>query len=54
MTKKIFITGASSGIGRAVALEMAGRGYGLALGRGGKAAKDPAHRRDRAYVKESF
>lgn len=31
MTKKIFITGSSSGIGRAVALEMAARGYGLAL-----------------------
>ncbi|MBS3756982.1 MAG: SDR family oxidoreductase [Desulfobacterales bacterium] len=31
MPETIFITGASSGIGRAVALEMAGRGYGLAL-----------------------
>jgi NAD(P)-dependent dehydrogenase (short-subunit alcohol dehydrogenase family) len=31
MTKSILITGASSGIGRAVACEMAQRGYGLAL-----------------------
>ena len=31
MTKSILITGASSGIGRAVACEMAGRGYSLAL-----------------------
>jgi short-subunit dehydrogenase len=30
-TKSILITGASSGIGRAVSLEMAGRGYSLAL-----------------------
>ena len=31
MTKKILITGASSGIGRALAYELAGRGYSLAL-----------------------
>jgi short-subunit dehydrogenase len=31
MTKSILITGAAKGIGRAVALEMAGRGYNLAL-----------------------
>jgi hypothetical protein len=31
MSKKILITGASSGIGRALACELAGRGYALAL-----------------------
>ena len=31
MSKKILITGASSGIGRALAYELAGRGYALAL-----------------------
>jgi short-subunit dehydrogenase len=31
MSKKILITGASSGIGRALAYELAGRGYSLAL-----------------------
>ena len=31
MPKKILITGASSGIGRALAYELAGRGYALAL-----------------------
>ena len=31
MTRKICITGASSGIGRALSFEMAGRGYSLAL-----------------------
>jgi len=31
MTKTIFITGASSGIGRALAYELAGRGYALGL-----------------------
>jgi short-subunit dehydrogenase len=31
MAKKILITGASSGIGRALAYELAGRGYALAL-----------------------
>jgi short-subunit dehydrogenase len=31
MPKKILITGASSGIGRALAYELAGRGYSLAL-----------------------
>jgi hypothetical protein len=31
MAKKIMITGASSGIGRALAFELAGRGYALAL-----------------------
>ena len=31
MSSTIFITGATSGIGKALALEMAGRGYSLAL-----------------------
>lgn len=31
MAKSIMITGASSGIGRSLAYEMAGRGYSLAL-----------------------
>ena len=31
VAKTVFITGASSGIGRALALELAGRGYDLFL-----------------------
>ncbi|MFL5840985.1 MAG: SDR family oxidoreductase [Thermoleophilaceae bacterium] len=54
MAKTVFITGASSGIGRALALELAGRGYDLFLTarrlepleqvRSEVAAKDPARR----------
>jgi NAD(P)-dependent dehydrogenase (short-subunit alcohol dehydrogenase family) len=54
VAKTVFITGASSGIGRALALELAGRGYDLFLTarrldaleqvRGDVAARDPARK----------